>query len=803
MKTKVFENQKFSEVVNTLPNYVMLKSLGLFTEEQFYDSLAKLLDPIIATLSIDQLNIILNISQISSETASVISAYGDLLNLGFEMSSISDLLRSTLNSGEFKIKARIKKFDLVLRPNDRMIFKGGHHYKEVNVPSVIEFYEKALTFVRDKIDPTDDQLRTYSGLSTIKKKVGQTELLIQELLKIWEGLGIGQELSSEIIESTNLQASLKRMSAPTKKKLISSAKHLSGFGIIQLPIYSIRTYEPILAKLQAENPMIHWSPMFGKINVDSTNIGNLKFTKRYLPTVTDTSISTVTDIRLSGIEVSQRIVDAVLAEPNLPNLLVSVQFEGCSVNQPISFNCNHRFSFLVCDINRKIKIVIDDTISNFSGFHRIYKSSGTGSIDIVDPSSKLPTGTVLQYFDSTVKVSVNGQDVDLSDLDHRSMVEISESSNRYVSSFMNFLNEDQFYQPDLNPKFWQNGEFSPEVRTKLLQIANDFYTDLKVDAPIEDIHLTGSIANYNWTEQSDLDVHVLLDFSTVNDDIDLVKRALDGQRYVWNKRHPVVIDGHDVELYAQDINEPHVASGLYSLLKGEWITEPKYDPPSIDPMDVWRKVEAYSTEIEDIEKDLSGADEAESRDAMARISAIKQKVMKSRKEGLAKNGEFSIENLVFKKMRNAGMLEKLIDLEAIAYSRVYSEPNDVEVETPVNEMEVGNRGLILVKANEYHGMTPLLMFDIEWSKSDGRKTTVGLSNPMHVYMKDGKLSVRPIEFTPSQLRDEVGLNDYKVVLNSATGKTPLWKLTHSYTNRQKLLHDLAHDINSIDGIDLV
>jgi hypothetical protein len=70
-------------------------------------------------------------------------------------------------------------------------------------------------------------------------------------------------------------------------------------------------------------------------------------------------------------------------------------------------------------------------------------------------------------------------------------------------------------------------------------------------------------------------------------------------------------------------------------------------------------------------------------------------------------------------------------------------------------------------------------------------------------MKDGKLSVRPIKFTPSQLRDEVGLNDYKVVLNSATGKTPLWKLTHSYTNRQKLLHDLAHDINSIDGIDLV
>lgn len=374
---------------------------------------------------------------------------------------------------------------------------------------------------------------------------------------------------------------------------------------------------------------------------------------------------------------------------------------------------------------------------------------------------------------------------------------------KHLIDFSGFLNEDQFYQPDLNPKFWHNGEFDPEVRTKLLQIANDFYTDLKADAPIEDIHLTGSIANYNWTEQSDLDVHVLLDFSKINEDVDLVKRALDGQRYVWNKRHPVVIDGHDVELYAQDINEPHVASGLYSLLKGEWVTEPKYDPPSIDPNDVWRKVEAYSTEIEDIEKDINGADEAEARDAMARISAIKQKVMKARKEGLARNGEFSIENLVFKKLRNAGMLEKLIDLEAIAYSRVYSEPNDVEVETPVNEMEVGNQGLVLVRAKEYHGMTPLLMFNIEWSKSDENRTTVGLSNPMQVYMKDGRLTVRPIKFTPDQLKDEVGLTDYKITLNSATGKTPLWKLTHKYTDRHKLLHDLRDDIMSIEDVDLV
>ena len=48
--------------------------------------------------------------------------------------------------------------------------------------------------------------------------------------------------------------------------------------------------------------------------------------------------------------------------------------------------------------------------------------------------------------------------------------------------------------------------------------------------------------------------------------------------------------GHDFEIYFQDVDEPHVSSGLYSLKNGSWLKKPKYDPPDIDHRDVERKV---------------------------------------------------------------------------------------------------------------------------------------------------------------------------------------------------------------------
>jgi len=250
-----------------------------------------------------------------------------------------------------------------------------------------------------------------------------------------------------------------------------------------------------------------------------------------------------------------------------------------------------------------------------------------------------------------------------------------------LARFSEFLIEGEFYNDSLNSLFWKGDQFDPMIRTKLLQIAQDFYEDLDVDIPIEDIQLTGSLANYNWTEFSDLDVHVIMDLSLVNDDVELVKKAMDGLRFQWNQRHPVVIRGHDVELYAQDTNQVHLASGLYSLMKGEWLRKPEFNPPTVDPKDVHRKVQAYGVQIEQLKERLAMADPDEARDILEQASVLKKKISRARDEKLArKGGEFSVENLVFKQMRNNGMFGDLIDIKSEAYSRMYSEPHDVKIE---------------------------------------------------------------------------------------------------------------------------
>lgn len=377
---------------------------------------------------------------------------------------------------------------------------------------------------------------------------------------------------------------------------------------------------------------------------------------------------------------------------------------------------------------------------------------------------------------------------------------------KHVKPYNQFLNEGEFYKGELNSIFWQDQKFKPETRTKLLQIATDFYTDLKVEAPIIDIHLTGSLANFNWTEHSDLDVHVILDFTIIGADVELVKKAVDGLRFIWNLRHPVKIQGFDVELYAQDKDEPHVASGLYSLMKDEWITVPEPSNPQIDEKDVYRKVEAFITEIEELEKEVVKTDSDQAREVQDRISALKQKIMKARKEGLAANGEFSIENLVFKQLRNQGYLERLIDLGADVYSHIYSEPNDSldDKQSDVNEnIAMGKGSCVLVLGPEVQGQKRLFAFHSEYvnevERHGWKVKMVGLGSPSLIVNQEGRLVARPVNMNAANLKKFAGLSGNTVVLNSKT-KTPYWHQTVKYTNHQALLSDMGRTLMSIPGV---
>lgn len=240
-----------------------------------------------------------------------------------------------------------------------------------------------------------------------------------------------------------------------------------------------------------------------------------------------------------------------------------------------------------------------------------------------------------------------------------------------VYSFSQWLTETVEYHKELSPSVWNNHRMDPEVRKKLLALAQDFWESLKLEVQIVDIQLTGSLANFNWTQASDLDVHLIIDFAQVDKNVDLVRKALDGQRFVWNQRHPVVIHGFDVECYVQHKDEQHVSSGLFSILKNQWLVTPTWNPPQIDEKDVKEKIRVIRSEFKEIKGRIKRASGEEAKVLFDYLERFKKKILADRKEGLAKDGEFSVENLVFKQLRRDGIIEDIINTASQIYANIY------------------------------------------------------------------------------------------------------------------------------------
>jgi len=194
----------------------------------------------------------------------------------------------------------------------------------------------------------------------------------------------------------------------------------------------------------------------------------------------------------------------------------------------------------------------------------------------------------------------------------------------------------------------------------LVEISDQFIDFWVVEFFIHDIILTGSLANYNWSEYSDVDLHILVDVTELGESkvlIDIVKEFFDAKKNVWNEKHNVKIKGFDVELYVQDINEPHVSSGVYSVLNNEWVVEPSMQKESIDTQKILDKGEYFAKQIDKLINDYR-----QNKDISNEEETLRDKLKKFRKSGLEGGGEYSYENLTFKLLRRNGYIEKLMNL---------------------------------------------------------------------------------------------------------------------------------------------
>lgn len=293
-----------------------------------------------------------------------------------------------------------------------------------------------------------------------------------------------------------------------------------------------------------------------------------------------------------------------------------------------------------------------------------------------------------EHFDaaarSTYMISSSNGDLDyahivdeeIDALENREEPEISFSKKEYRDN--NFDLSSFRPQTQLHPKIWINGQLNSRVRLRLLDIADDFIKTLEVDwVEPKDIILTGSLANYNWSKFSDFDLHIVIDFEEVDERVNFVKDYFDAKKKLWNEQHEnLKIYGFPVEVYVQDSNEYHTASGVYSLELGQWLKEPSKNSIQaikLNKFYIKEQVLKFIRKIDELESELEDeTDEYKIEQIGIKANELFKKIKNMRREGLKNGSEMNSNNLVFKCLRRCSYIKKLIDIKTETYDKMRS-----------------------------------------------------------------------------------------------------------------------------------
>jgi len=220
------------------------------------------------------------------------------------------------------------------------------------------------------------------------------------------------------------------------------------------------------------------------------------------------------------------------------------------------------------------------------------------------------------------------------------------------------------FKGNLNNNIWNENKLNPEVRKNLIKIAKDFVDGIELPLKIKDILFTGSLANYNWTNSSDIDLYIIVN---VNSDEDFLNDFFHIKSDNFNKKHNIKIFGFPLELNIKKENEEEYKDkSIYSIVKDKWIKIPSKEKPEIDYNKIENKTNKISKEIDD----LGQIKDSENR--LEKANNIYKKIKELRKCGLEQGGEFSTENIVFKNLRNLKYIDKLKNIILNSYDDLVS-----------------------------------------------------------------------------------------------------------------------------------
>jgi hypothetical protein len=205
----------------------------------------------------------------------------------------------------------------------------------------------------------------------------------------------------------------------------------------------------------------------------------------------------------------------------------------------------------------------------------------------------------------------------------------------------------------LNNKIWdKNGKIIPIVRKKLLTIAHKVADDVATLVKIKHIFFTGSLVTYKWTAMSDIDVHIIVDIlekhsdNTLSEYFDLICK-------LFNSQHNIFIKGYKVEVNMKEKETFFEGKAAYDLIKDEWVKFPTRGTRDLNDPEVIRIAKEYQQKIDKLISSQGSIEDAKQ---------LKKEVKELRTSGLEKGeGEYSIGNLAFKRLRNTEYIAKLFN----------------------------------------------------------------------------------------------------------------------------------------------
>lgn len=227
----------------------------------------------------------------------------------------------------------------------------------------------------------------------------------------------------------------------------------------------------------------------------------------------------------------------------------------------------------------------------------------------------------------------------------------------------------------LNEKIWVNGKINSNVRLRLLDISDDFLDTIELKFKPVDVVIMGSIANYNWSKFSDIDLHIIADYGKLYKDKDVLIDYLGAKKNEWNENHGnLKIYGFPVELYVQDVKDKVDSAAVYSLYKNKWLKEPtEIEENAFDHYEVKRVASKIMTLIDKLEEKYHATNDTQKMSEIGdKSKALFSKVRGMRKDSLAKEGEMGMFNIVYKVLRRSGYLDKLYELKLKTYDKINS-----------------------------------------------------------------------------------------------------------------------------------